>query len=46
VYAEWRAMEELYQQGKVRAIGVSNFQTDRNMDLLIHNHITPAINQL
>jgi len=46
VYGEWRAMEELYQQGKVRAIGVSNFQPDRIMDLLIHNKITPAVNQI
>jgi 2,5-diketo-D-gluconate reductase A len=46
VYGEWRAMEELYQQGKVRAIGVSNFLPDRIMDLIIHNKITPAINQI
>ncbi len=46
VYGEWRAMEELYQQGRVRAIGVSNFQPDRIMDLLIHNQITPAVNQI
>ena len=46
VYGEWRAMEELYQQGKVRAIGVSNFPSDRIMDLMIHNKITPAVNQI
>jgi 2,5-diketo-D-gluconate reductase A len=46
VYGEWRAMEELYQQGKVRAIGVSNFPPDRIMDLMIHNKITPAIDQV
>jgi 2,5-diketo-D-gluconate reductase A len=46
VYGEWRAMEGLYQQGKVRAIGVSNFQPDRIMDLMIHNKITPAVNQI
>ena len=46
VYGEWRAMEELYQQGKIRAIGVSNFQPDRLMDLMIHNQITPAVNQI
>jgi 2,5-diketo-D-gluconate reductase A len=46
VYGEWRAMEELYQQGKIRAIGVANFQPDRIMDLIIHNRITPAVNQI
>jgi 2,5-diketo-D-gluconate reductase A len=46
VYGEWRAMEELYQQGKVRAIGVSNFQPDRIMDLMTHNKITPAVDQI
>ena len=46
VYGEWRAMEELYGQGKARAIGVSNFQPDRIMDLMIHNKITPAVNQI
>jgi 2,5-diketo-D-gluconate reductase A len=46
VYGEWRAMQELYQQGKARAIGVSNFPPDRIMDLIIHNKITPAVNQI
>ena len=46
VYGEWRAMEELYAQGKMRAIGVSNFPPDRMMDLIIHNKITPAVNQI
>jgi 2,5-diketo-D-gluconate reductase A len=46
VYGEWHAMEELYQQGKVRAIGVSNFLPDRIMDLMVHNNITPAVNQI
>jgi 2,5-diketo-D-gluconate reductase A len=46
VYGEWRAMEELHEQGKVRAIGVSNFQPDRIMDLIIHNKIAPAVNQI
>lgn len=41
-----RTMEELYRQGKVRAIGVSNFPPDRIMDLMIHNNITPAVNQI
>jgi len=46
VYGEWRAMEDLYQQGKARAIGVSNFPPDRIMDLMIHNKITPVVNQI
>ena len=45
VYGEWRAMEELYAQGKVRAIGVSNFHSDRLMDLMIYNEVRPAVNQ-
>lgn len=46
VYGEWRAMEELYKAGKARAIGVSNFHPDRLMDLMIHNEIVPAVNQI
>jgi len=46
VYGEWRAMEELYKEGRVRAIGVSNFQPDRLIDLIIHNEIIPAVNQI
>ncbi len=46
VYGAWRAMEELYREGRVRAIGVSNFQPDRIMDLIIHNEVTPAVNQI
>jgi diketogulonate reductase-like aldo/keto reductase len=46
VYGEWRAMEELYKEGRIKAIGVSNFQPDRLTDLIIHNEITPAINQV
>src|SRR5512136_218617 len=46
VHGEWRAMEELYQQGKARAIGVSNFPPDRIMDLMVCNEIPPAINQI
>jgi diketogulonate reductase-like aldo/keto reductase len=46
VYGEWRAMEELYQKGKIRAIGVSNFQPDRIIDLMIHTQVTPAVNQI
>ena len=46
VYGEWRAMEALYKEGKVRAIGVSNFQPDRLIDLIIHNEVCPAVNQI
>ncbi len=46
VYGEWRAMEELYKEGRTRAIGVSNFQTDRLIDLIIHNEVVPAVNQI
>ncbi|MDR9745837.1 aldo/keto reductase [Paenibacillus taichungensis] len=46
VYGSWRAMEELYREGKVRAIGVSNFQMDRLIDLIIHNEVVPAVNQV
>jgi 2,5-diketo-D-gluconate reductase A len=46
VYGEWRAMQELYKEGRVRAIGVSNFQPDRLIDLIIHNEIVPAVNQV
>jgi 2,5-diketo-D-gluconate reductase A len=46
VYGSWRAMEELYKEGWVRAIGISNFQPDRIMDLIIHNEVVPAINQI
>ena len=46
VYGEWRAMQELYKEGKVRAIGVSNFHPDRLIDLIIHNEIVPAVNQI
>ncbi|WP_322508183.1 aldo/keto reductase [Anaerolinea sp.] len=46
VYGEWRAMEELYRQGKIRAIGVSNFYPDRIMDLIMNNEVVPAVNQI
>lgn len=46
VYGAWRDMEALYCEGRVRAIGVSNFQSDRLMDLMIHNAVAPAVNQI
>ncbi|QDP38949.1 aldo/keto reductase [Radiobacillus deserti] len=45
-YGAWRAMEELYRKGNIRAIGVSNFLPDRLMDLIVHNEIVPAVNQI
>ncbi|MBJ9989447.1 aldo/keto reductase [Paenibacillus sp. S28] len=45
-YGAWRAMEDLYREGKIKAIGVSNFQPDRLMDLIVHNEIVPAVNQV
>ena len=46
VYGEWRAMEDLYSAGRVKAIGVANFHPDRIMDLMVHNKVTPAVNQI
>jgi len=46
VYGEWRAMQDLYKEGRIRAIGVSNFHPDRLIDLIIHNEIVPAVNQI
>ena len=46
IYGSWRAMEELYREGKIKAIGVANFQPDRIMDLIIHNQVAPAVNQI
>jgi diketogulonate reductase-like aldo/keto reductase len=46
VHGSWRAMEELYKTGKVKAIGVSNFQPDRVMDVISFNEIVPAVNQI
>lgn len=46
VYGSWRAMEQLYRQGRIRAIGVSNFQPDRVMDLIMFNEVIPAVNQI
>lgn len=45
-YGSWRAMEELYAEGRVRAIGVSNFHPDRLIDLILNNKVTPAVNQI
>lgn len=46
IHGAWRAMEELHEAGKIRAIGVSNFQPDRLADLMAFNRIKPAVNQI
>ncbi|MBK9124866.1 MAG: aldo/keto reductase [Chloroflexi bacterium] len=46
VYGAWRAMEELYEVGRAKAIGVSNFYPDRLLDLIMHNEVAPAVNQV
>ena len=45
-YGSWRAMEELYRSGKIRAIGVSNFSGNRLVDLILNNEIAPMVNQV
>jgi len=45
-YGAWRAMEEAYDAGKIRAIGLSNFDPARIVDLTMNNRITPAVNQV
>ena len=46
VHGAWRAMEELYEAGKIKAIGVSNFHPDRLADLIAFNKVVPAVNQI
>ena len=46
VYGAWRAMTELYKEGKIKAIGVSNFYPDRLVDFIMNNEIVPAVNQV
>ena len=46
VHGSWRAMEEAYREGKLRAIGVSNFHPDRLMDIIAFNEVRPAVNQI
>ncbi len=46
VHGAWRAMEELNREGRIRAIGVSNFQPDRLMDLIVQHEVVPAVNQV
>jgi len=46
VHGAWRAMEQAHKAGKLRAIGVSNFQPDRLMDIKAFNEVAPAVNQI
>ena len=46
VHGSWRAMEDLYDEDEVRAIGVSNFDPDRLVDLVVQNEVVPAVNQI
>lgn len=46
VYGAWRAMQELYREGRIRAIGVSNFHPDRIMDFIVHHEVVPMVNQI
>ena len=46
IFGAWRAMEELYEEGLIKAIGVCNFSPDRLVDLSINSKIKPAINQI
>ena len=45
-YGAWRALEELYEAGKIRAIGISNFYADRMVDFASFNRIKPMVNQV
>lgn len=45
-YGAWRALEELYKEGKLRAIGISNFYPDRMVDLCSFAKIKPMVNQV
>jgi 2,5-diketo-D-gluconate reductase A len=46
VHGSWRAMEEAYKAGKLRAIGLSNFHSDRLMDIKVFNEVAPMVNQV
>jgi 2,5-diketo-D-gluconate reductase A len=46
VFGAWRALEELYEAGKIKAIGVCNFTAAKLVDFIINNRITPMVNQI
>ena len=46
IFGAWRALEELYKEGKIKAIGVSNFKSDQLANLAAFNEVTPAVNQI
>jgi 2,5-diketo-D-gluconate reductase A len=46
VHGQWRAMQDIHREGRAKAIGVSNFHPDRLVDLIGHNEVTPAVNQI
>jgi len=46
VHGSWRALEKLYKQGTIKAIGISNFHPDRVMDLIVNNEVVPVVNQI
>lgn len=45
-YAAWRAVERLYKEGRIRAIGVTSFSNERLQDLFLHNEVKPMVNQI
>ncbi len=45
-YGSWRAMEDLYKEGLIKAIGVTSFPSERLLDLFLHNEIKPMVNQI
>ena len=45
-YGAWRALEDLYKEGLIRAIGVTSFSSERLQDLFLHNEIKPMVNQI
>lgn len=45
-YSAWRAVERLYKEGRIRAIGVTSFPDERLLDMMLHNEIKPMVNQI